>query len=430
MTRPLRVGIAGLGTVGGGVMRLLAEQRDVLAQRGGRPIVVTAVSARRRETDRGFDLAGVRWHDDARALAADAEVDVVVELIGGSEGVAHDLVLAALANGKAVVTANKALLAHHGTEIAKRAEAAGVALGFEASVAGGIPIVKALREGFAGNKVQRVYGILNGTCNFILTAMREQKREFRRALADAQKLGYAEADPTFDIEGIDTAHKLAILASVAFGCPINLEGVYTEGITHVSLVDIEFAKELGYRIKLLGVARVTEHGLEQRVHPCMVPVSHPIAHVDGVFNAVVVEADYADRNMAMGRGAGAGPTASAVVADLVDIARRQRLPVFNVPVAQLAPLPASPMERHRGAYYVRFMVVDRPGVLADMTAAFRDEQVSIESLIQRARNPGDIVPVVMTTHDTEEAAMRRALAEIAALKSVREPPRLIRIEHF
>jgi len=430
MTRPLRLGIAGLGTVGGGVMRLLAEQNAVLAQRGGRPIAVAAVSARRRDADRGFDLSGVRWHDDARALAADPEVDVVVELIGGAEGVAHDLVMAALANGKAVVTANKALLAHHGAEIAGRAEAAGVALGFEASVAGGIPIVKALREGFAGNKVQRVYGILNGTCNFILTAMREQKREFRRALADAQKLGYAEADPTFDIEGIDTAHKLAILASVAFGCPPDLKGVYVEGITHVSLTDIEFAKELGYRIKLLGLARTTADGLEQRVHPCMVPVSHPIAHVDGVFNAVVVEADFADRNMAMGRGAGAGPTASAVVADLVDIARLQRLPVFNVPVAHLKPMPAAPMERHRGAYYVRFMVVDRPGVLADMTAAFRDEQVSIEALIQRARNPGDIVPVVMTTHDTEEAAMRRALAKIAALKSVREPPRTIRIEHF
>jgi len=329
-----------------------------------------------------------------------------------------------------VVTANKALLAHHGTALAAKAEAKGVALAFEAAVAGGIPIVKALREGFAGNRVERVYGILNGTCNFILTAMRDSRREFRRALAEAQKLGYAEADPSFDIEGIDTAHKLALLASVAFGSPVDFAGVHVEGITHVGLIDIDFARELGFRIKLLGVARVTDHGLEQRVHPCMVPLAHPIAHVDGVFNAVVVECDFADRNMAVGRGAGAGPTASAVVADLIDIARRQRLPAFNVPTAALRSIPRAPMERHRGAYYVRFTVLDRPGVMADMTAAFRDEQVSIEALIQRGRSPGDTVPVVMTTHETEEASLTRALARIGALKTVREPPRMIRIEQF
>ncbi|MBM3586137.1 MAG: homoserine dehydrogenase [Alphaproteobacteria bacterium] len=430
MSKPLRVGVAGLGTVGAEVVRLLARQGDLIASRCGRRIEVVAVSARDRLRDRGLALAGIDWRDDALGLAGDPRIDVVCELIGGADGVAHDLVGAALGAGKEVVTANKALLAHHGTALAEAAESKGVALGFEAAVAGGIPIIKALREGFAANRIERVFGILNGTCNFILTAMRDNRREFRKALAEAQKLGYAESDPTFDIEGVDTAHKLAILASVAFGTPVDFAGVHVEGITQVGLIDIDFARELGFHIKLLGVARVTEHGLEQRVHPCMVPIAHPIAHVDGSFNAVVVEGDFADRNMAVGRGAGAGPTASAVVADLIDIARRQRLPAFNVPVADLKALPRASMDRHRGAYYVRFTVVDRPGVMADMTAAFRDAQVSIEALIQRGRNPGDTVPVVMTTHDTEEAALGRALARIAALKSTREPPRMIRIEQF
>ncbi|MGH6717764.1 MAG: homoserine dehydrogenase, partial [Alphaproteobacteria bacterium] len=427
MVQPLRVGVAGLGVVGADVVRLLADHADLIAQRCGRPIEVKAVSARDRGLDRGLSLAGVRWIDDAQALAADPGIDVVCELIGGADGIARRVVEAALDAGKAVVTANKALLALHGTEIARKAEAAGAHLAYEAAIAGGIPIVKALREGFAGNRIERVYGILNGTCNFILTAMRDNRREFRRALAEAQKLGYAEADPTFDIEGIDTAHKLAILASLAFGAAVDFGGVHVEGITQIGLNDIDFASELGFHIKLLGLARVTDDGLEQRVHPCMVPIAHPIAHVDGSFNAVVVHGDRADRNMAVGRGAGGGPTASAVVADLIDIARSQRLPVFSVPVGQLASLPRAPIERHRGAYYIRFTVVDRPGVLADMTAAFRDEQVSIEALIQRGRNPGDTVPVVMTTHETEEAGLRRALTRIAALKSTREPPRMIRI---
>lgn len=430
MSKSLRIGIAGLGTVGGGVVRLLETHGDLLAARCGRRIEIAAVSARDRGKDRGCDLGRVRWFDDAAMLARDPDLDVVVELIGGAEGIARSVIDTAIDQGKAVVTANKALLALHGAAIATRAEAAGVAFGYEASVAGGIPIVKALREGFAGNQVKRVYGILNGTCNYILTSMRDSRREFKRALAEAQKLGYAETDPTFDIEGIDTAHKLAILASLAFGCPVNFPGVHVEGITQVGLSDIDFARELGFHIKLLGLARLTDHGLEQRVHPCMVPLTHPIAHVDGAFNAVVVEGDFADRNMVVGRGAGAGPTASAVVADLVDIARRQRLPVFGVPASALRPIAVSPVERLRGAYYIRCMVVDRPGVMADMTAAFRDERVSIESLIQRARNPGDVVPVVMTTHETEEAAMRRALDRIGRLKTMREPPRMIRIETF
>jgi homoserine dehydrogenase len=428
MGNPLRVGIAGLGTVGAGTVKLLAEQRELLAQRSGRPIMVAAVSARDKQRQRGIDLSNVRWHDDPLSLAKADDVDVVVELIGGSDGVAKALVEAAIANRKQVVTANKALLALHGTALARAAEQAGVILAYEASVAGGIPIVKMLREGLAANRIERIYGILNGTCNYILTTMRKTGREFADVLADAQKLGYAEADPSFDVDGIDAAHKLAILTSVAFGCEVNFAGVHVEGIRHVSAVDIAFAEELGYRIKLLGIARPTEHGIEQRVHACMVPLGTPIAHVEGVFNAVVTEGDFVGQSVAEGRGAGAGPTASAVVADLMDIARGRGLPTFAVPAAGLKRLPASPTERHRGAYYVRLMVVDRPGVIADVAAALRDEEVSMEAMIQRARAPDEAVPVVLTTHETVEAAMRRALQRIASLNTVVEPPRMIRIE--
>jgi homoserine dehydrogenase len=409
-------------------VRLLQEHRALLAQRCMRPIEIGAVSARDRTRDRGIDLAGLRWSNDALALARDPAIDVVVELIGGADGIARQVVEAAIAARKHVVTANKALLAHHGTALASAAEAAGVTLAYEAAVAGGIPIIKALREGLAANGVERIYGILNGTCNYILTTMRRTGREFADVLAEAQTLGYAEADPSFDVDGVDAAHKLAILTAVAFGCEVDFAGVHVEGIRNVSAMDIAYAEELGYRIKLLGSARPTEHGIEQRVHPCMVPIGTPIAHVEGVFNAVVTEGDFVGQNVAVGRGAGAGPTASAVVADLMDIARGRTLPTFSVPAAQLKRLPPSPMERHRGAYYVRLMVVDRPGVIADVTAALRDEQVSLESMLQRGRAPDAAVPVVLTTHETEEASMRRALARIAVLDTVREPPHLIRIE--
>jgi homoserine dehydrogenase len=409
-------------------VRLLQEHRALLAQRCMRPIEIGAVSARDRTRDRGIDLAGLRWSNDALALARDPAIDVVVELIGGADGIARQVVEAAIAARKHVVTANKALLAHHGTALAGAAEAAGVTLAYEAAVAGGIPIIKALREGLAANGVERIYGILNGTCNYILTTMRRTGREFADVLAEAQTLGYAEADPSFDVDGVDAAHKLAILTAVAFGCEVDFAGVHVEGIRNVSAMDIAYAEELGYRIKLLGSARPTEHGIEQRVHPCMVPIGTPIAHVEGVFNAVVTEGDFVGQNVAEGRGAGAGPTASAVVADLMDIARGRTLPTFSVPAAQLKRLPPSPMERHRGAYYVRLMVVDRPGVIADVTAALRDEQVSLESMLQRGRAPDAAVPVVLTTHESEEASMRRALARIAVLDTVREPPHLIRIE--
>jgi homoserine dehydrogenase len=428
MTRPLSVAVAGLGTVGAGVLKLLRDNAGIISARAGRPVAVTAVSARERARERGVSLAGLRWFDDPVALAADPAIDVVVELIGGAEGPGRALVEAALAAAKPVVTANKALLAVHGAELAAAAERAGVALGFEAAVAGGIPVIKALREGLAGNRLTRVAGILNGTCNYILTVMRERGREFADVLAEAQKLGYAEADPSFDIDGIDAAHKLAILAALAFGRPVAFDAVYVEGIRRISALDIAFAGELGYRIKLLGLARQTEAGVAARVHPCMVPEAAPIARVDGVFNAVVAEGDFVGRIVLEGRGAGAGPTASAVVADLIDIARGRTTPVWGADAGALSQAPSVPMAAHVGAYYLRLMVVDRPGVIADVAAILRDLGISLESMLQRGRAPGEAVPVVLVTHETGEAAMRAALVRITALEAVLEEPALIRIE--
>ncbi len=428
MTRPLSVAVAGLGTVGGGVLKVLRDNADIVTARAGRPIAVTAVSARDRSKDRGVPVSGLRWYDDPVALAGDPAVDVVVELIGGSDGPARALAEATIAAGKPFVTANKALLAVHGAQLAAMAEERGVPLAFEAAVAGGIPVIKALREGLAGNRISRVTGILNGTCNYILTQMRERGREFADVLADAQKLGYAEADPSFDVDGIDAAHKLAILAALAFGRPVAFDAVYVEGIRRISALDIAFATELGYRIKLLGIARQAETGIETRVHPCMVPVAAPIARVDGVFNAVVAEGDFVGRVMLEGRGAGEGPTASAVVADLIDIARNRTTPVWGAAAAALSAAPSVPMSAHVGPYYLRLMVVDRPGVIADVTAVLRDQGISLESMLQRGRSPGEAVPVVLVTHETRESAMTDALARIGALNTVMEAPTLIRIE--
>jgi len=428
MTRPLSVGIAGLGTVGGGVLRLLRDNAEIVTARAGRPIAVTAVSARDRSKDRGIAVTGLRWYDDPVALAADPGVDVVVELIGGSDGPARALAEATIGADKPLVTANKALLAVHGAELARLAEERGVTLKFEAAVAGGIPAIKALREGLAGNRISNVAGILNGTCNYILTQMRERGREFADVLADAQKLGYAEADPSFDIDGVDAAHKLAILAALAFGRPVSFDDVHVEGIRRISALDIAFATELGYRIKLLGIARQTDMGIETRVHPCLVPQTAPIARVDGVFNAVVAEGDFVGRVMLEGRGAGAGPTASAVAADLIDIARGRFTPVWGAAASALSSAPSVPMSSHVGAYYLRLMVVDRPGVIADVTAILRDIGVSLESMLQRGRSPGEAVPVVLVTHETKESAMREALDRIGALPTVMEEPALIRIE--
>ncbi|MEX2614537.1 MAG: homoserine dehydrogenase [Alphaproteobacteria bacterium] len=430
MSSPVRVAVAGLGNVGAETVRLLAGQKDLLALRCGRPIVVTAVSARDSSRDRGISLDGIAWFDDPVAMARDAEADLVLELIGGSEGVAHEVCKAAIGAGRHVVTANKALIAVHGASLGTAAEAAGVSLAYESAVAGGIPIIKALREGLAANQVFRLHGILNGTCNYILTTMRETGRDFDDVLRDAQELGYAEADPSFDIDGVDAAHKLAILTSVAFGCAIDFDAVHIEGIRHIGAIDIAFATELGYRIKLLGIAEQTDAGIQQRVHPVMVPVAAPIAAVEGVFNAIVSDGDYVGTTMFQGRGAGGGPTASAVVADIVDIARGQTVPIFGVPVAAQQPMRVQPLENRIGLYFVRFMVHDKPGVFAEIAAALRDAEISIESAIQRGRAAGGVVPLVVTTHEAREAAMQQALGRIAALDSVTEPPRMIRIETF
>ena len=427
--RPLSVGLAGLGTVGGGVLKMLRENAALIAARAGRPISVTAVSARDRTRDRGENFSGLRWYDDPVALAADPALDVVVEVIGGNGDPALSLVRTALLAGRPVVTANKALLALHGAELAAASENGGAVLAFEAAVAGGIPAIKVLRESLAGNRVRRVTGILNGTSNFILTTMRERGREFSEVLADAQKLGYAEADPSFDVDGVDAAHKLAILAALAFGRPIRFEDVHVEGIRAISALDQSFAKELGYRIKLLGIARQTEAGIESRVHPCMIPDSAPLARVDGVYNAVVVEGDFVGRLMLEGRGAGAGPTASSVVSDLIDLARGRATPVWGADSGNLSDAPSVPMSAYTGAYYLRLMVVDRPGVIADVTCALRDEGVSLESMLQHGRSPGEAVPIVLVTHETSEARMRAALDRIERLDSVLERPSLIRIEH-
>ncbi|MBX9634193.1 MAG: homoserine dehydrogenase, partial [Magnetospirillum sp.] len=401
MMKPLKIAVAGLGTVGAGLVKLLSDNAAPIAARSGRAIQVVAVSARDRAKDRGISVAAdVTWYEDAVKMAAEADVDVVVEVIGGSDGVARQVVETAIARGKHVVTANKALLALHGTTLARDAETKGLTLAFEAAVAGGIPIIKALKEGLAGNSISQVYGILNGTCNYILTTMRETGRDFADVLNEAQALGYAEADPSFDIDGVDAAHKLCILTALAFAQPVDFQSMHIEGIRHISATDIDFAAKLGYRIKLLGIARRSESGIEQRVHPCMVPMATPIAHVDGVFNAVVAEGDFVGRSIYEGRGAGAGPTASAVAADLIDIARGCRTPTFGIPVDALKPGKVAPMDSRQGAYYMRLMVVDRPGVLAYVAAALRDEQVSVEQMIQPGRAPGETVPMVMTLHDT------------------------------
>ncbi len=425
---PLRVGIAGLGTVGAGVVRLLRENAELITARAGRPIQVTGVSARDRSKSRGVSLDGLTWHDDHMDLASADDIDVVVELIGGAEGVARNLIEAAIGHHRPVVTANKALLAIHGSALGLAAERAGSALAYEAAVAGGIPVIKALREGLAANQVSRVAGILNGTCNYILTTMRETGQDFAQVLAEAQALGYAEADPAFDIDGIDAAHKLTILAALAFGQPPDFAAVHVEGIRRISALDINFAEELGYRIKLLGIAQRTPLGVALRVHPAMVPRDTLLAKVDGVYNAVLLENDFAGTSFLQGRGAGANPTASAVVADLIDIARGQRVPVWGSRQPDLAAQPVVTIRQHTGAYFLRLMVMDQPGVLADVTAILRDHGISLESMLQHGRQPQAAVPIVLVTHETSESSIIAALALIAGLDSVLEAPSFIRIE--
>ena len=428
--KPLRVGIAGLGTVGASVARILVEQGASLATRCGRPLQLAAVSARQKGKDRGFSMAGLAWFDDPVDMASTAPIDLYVELMGGEGGVAKASVEAAIAHSKSVVTANKALLAHHGVALAMAAEKNNLALNFEAAVAGGIPIIKALREGLGANQISRVYGILNGTCNYILTTMEATGRSFADVLAEAQKLGYAEADPTFDIGGMDTAHKLSLLAAVGFGNAPALDGIHVEGIERITPDDIAFADEFGYRIKLLGLATRSNRGVTQRVHPAMVPHGTPLADVDGVFNAVVAEGDLVGKSVYEGRGAGAGPTASAVMADILDIARGVRLPAFGAPAAALQRPEIVPLASHVGACYLRFTVIDRPGVIAVLSRCLADQSISIESMLQRSRAPGEAVPVVMITHEAREDAMVKALAAIVSTGTVMEQPCMVRIERF
>lgn len=428
MTEPLKLGIAGLGTVGAGTVKLVDKAGAALAVRCGRPVQVTAVSARDRSKDRGVDLGRFAWEDDAVALAARDDVDVVVELIGGSEGPALDLVRAAIANGKHVVTANKALVAHHGPELAAAAEAKGVTLAYEAAVAGGIPIIKALREGLVANEVERLFGIMNGTCNYILTNMEQSGRPYAEVLKEAQELGYAEADPAFDVGGTDTAHKLTILACLAFGAAVPFESVFTEGIEHVSAEDISYAAELGYRIKLLGIASREEGGISARVHPCLVRRDAPIAEVNGVMNGVTVVGDPVGETVFEGPGAGEGPTASAVVADIADIARGLYQNAYLTPAAELATNAVVPFEDLSGTYYVRLTVIDRPGVIASVSKIMGDAGVSIESLLQRGRKPEEPVTVVIQSHEVQESVMAGVIRDIEALEAVVEKPCLIRIE--
>ena len=428
MTGELRVGMAGLGTVGGGVAKVLLTQRRSLEWRAGRGIAITAVSARDRNKDRGVELSGVPFESDPLALAERSDVDVVVELIGGEEGAARTLVEQALRAKKHVVTANKALLARHGASLAALAERNAVSLKFEAAVCGGIPIVKSLREGLIAYDVSAVRGILNGTCNFILTQMEATGRPFAEVLAEAQRLGYAEADPTLDIGGGDTAHKLALLASLAFGTVPDLDGVATTGIDKISPADIAFAGEFGYRIKLLGVARRTANGIEQLVNPAMVKTGTPLADVESSFNAVAADAGEAGIFFFQGRGAGRGPTTSAVITDLVDVARGAFGPTFGRPAAELKPPQREPAEARMSAYYLRFQVLDVPGVMAEISRHLANEMVSIESMIQRGRAPGEPVAIVMITHESQHVAVVRALKAIAASDKVFEAPCMIPME--
>jgi homoserine dehydrogenase len=422
---PFRIAIAGLGTVGGGVVKALAARNDDLSTRAGRRLEVVGVSARDAGKARGFEVRN--FSADPLALAS-GDADLVVELIGGEEGVARQLVETALANGKHVVTANKALLAKHGRALAELAEKKDVALKFEAAVAGGIPIVKTLRESLVAYEVQAVKGILNGTCNYILTEMEATGADFAEVLKEAQRLGYAEADPTLDVGGGDTAHKLALLAGLVFGTAPDLSSMAVEGITQITAADIHFASEFGFRVKLLGVARRTPNGVEQKVHPAMVRARSPLANVDGAQNGVMVDAGAAGPFFFSGRGAGEAPTASAVISDIVEAAAGAFRPAFGRPAAQLAALVPAPAGAAVSPWYLRFEVLDVPGVLASIASNLSEAGVSIESMIQRGRAPGEGVAIVMITHDAPQSAVERALKAIAASDKVRARPCMIPME--
>lgn len=428
----LRLGIAGLGTVGAALVNVVEGKGEELAQRCGRAITITGINARTKGRARGFDQSAYQWLDDPMDLATSDEIDVFVELMGGEDDPALATCMAALDAGKHVVTANKALLAKHGVALAEKAEANGLLLNYEAAVAGGIPIIKVMRESLTANAVSRVFGILNGTCNYILTRMETDGISFEECLADAQALGFAEADPTFDIEGNDTAHKLAILTSLAFGTQIAPDSIYMEGITKITIADIEAAAELGYRIKLLGVATRTANGVESRVHPAMVPLGSAIAEIGGVTNAVALEADVVGSLMMSGPGAGGDATASAVAGDICDIAKarpgHQHGPALGKPAAQLAPHERSAMSAHAGGYFIRLTVVDKPGTMASITARMAQQDISLESIVQKGGRKSSEAPLIMITHETTEEAIRKALADVASDGRLVGEAQMIRIE--
>ncbi|MCK5384289.1 MAG: homoserine dehydrogenase [Alphaproteobacteria bacterium] len=428
MTQPFRIAIAGLGTVGTGVVEILTQNEDIITQRAGREIEIVAVSARNK--DRDIDISKYRWVDNAAEIYKSEGVDAVVELIGGSEGIAADVVRNSLDNKCHVVTANKALLAHQGLALAEMAEHNGVCLMYEAAVAGGIPIIKAMREGLAANEFSSVYGILNGTCNYILTKMQKTGRDFADILQEAQDLGYAESDPTLDIEGIDAAHKLCLLASIAFGVKPDFDALKTTGITHINATDIKFADEFGYRIKLLGITRRIDDKVMQILEPCLVPTNSPLGMIDDVYNAVYVEGNFVETPLFTGKGAGKGPTASSVVADIIDLARGKNIPTFGIPVNKLVEGQWIDVGETTSRYYLRIMVTDKPGVIASVAAILRDNDISIEGMVQTGRDPGQSVPVVLTLHEARHADVQKAAQGIERLECCSEKPCIMRIEEL
>jgi len=428
--KPVKVGICGLGTVGGGTFNVLKRNAEEIARRAGRRIVVAEIGARR--TNPACDTTGVQITNDIFAVATNPEIDIVVELIGGYD-TARDLVMTAIANGKHVVTANKALIAVHGNEIFAAAQEQNVMVAFEASVAGGIPIIKAIREGLAANKIDWLAGIINGTGNFIMTEMRDKGRAFDDVLAEAQELGYAEADPTFDVEGIDAAHKLTILASIAYGIPLQFDKAYTEGISKITTEDVKYAEELGFRIKHLGISRRTSRGIELRVHPTLIPQSALLANVNGVMNAVLVDADAVGQTLYYGPGAGAEPTASAVVADIVDVVRTltadrdNRVPHLAFQPGELSDLPILPVDEIETGYYLRLQAVERPGVMAHVTRILGEKGINIEAIIQKQTTEAQ-VPVILLTQRVAERVMNEAIREIEALPDILGEVIRIRVE--
>lgn len=435
MSGPVRVGLIGLGTVGQGVVSVLRENAAEIERRVGRPVIVTHASARDVSKPREVSLDGITLVSHPMQIAREADVDVVVEVIGGHT-TAKEVILAALARGKPVVTANKALLAEEGNAIFGAALKAGVPVAFEASVAGGIPIIKAIREGLAGNRIESLAGIINGTCNYILTQMTVKGQPYAEALADAQKLGYAEADPTFDVEGVDAAHKLAILASIAFGMPLSFKGVACEGISTVTAQDITLANTLGYRIKLLGIAKRSEAGAELRVHPTLIPDDHLLAKVDGVLNSVVVQGNAVGQIGFYGRGAGGKATASAVIADLVDVARslggdaKHQVPALAFQPDAVTVMPLLPIKQIESSYYLRLRVADEPGVLKALTGILAAHEISIEAILQKEPRGGEDATVALITSRVIEHRFDAAMAEMCALPFVREGASRLRVEHF